>query len=119
MGVKFNREGFVLMGPDGTLKQDSLVSAHSKKRVVPTGVLVAVPDTPGLFYRITHGESTKLNKTQHKALHKKAQEWLASLTEPDPPKGRRSAKKTSEPAPTGDVEAEADPTPSGASQPES
>jgi hypothetical protein len=106
MGVKFNREGFVLMGPDGTLKQDSLVSAYSKKRVVPTGVLEAVPDTPGLFYRITHGESTKLNKTQHKALHKKAQEWLAALNPPDPPKGRKSSKRLDdiEPADTASTE---------------
>jgi hypothetical protein len=118
MGVKFNREGFVWMGPDGTLKQDSLVSAHSHKRVVPTGVLEAVPDTPGLFYRITHGESAKLSKAQHKVLHKKAQEWLASITEPDPPKGRRSVKKTNEPAPTGDGEPEADPVQNDAPPPE-
>jgi hypothetical protein len=92
MGVVFNPHGFVLMDATHTLIQDSRKSAHSGKWVRPTGVLVAVPDTPGLFYRITHVESARLSKAQHKALEKKAREWLASITEPAAPKGRRGKK---------------------------
>jgi hypothetical protein len=109
MGVVFNPHGFVLMDQDNTLIQDSKKSAHSGKWIVPTGVLVAVPDTPGLFYRITHGESMKLTKAHHKALHKKAQDWRASLTESAAPKGRRGKKASvpdqaddAPPAPDGD-----------------
>jgi hypothetical protein len=107
MGVVFNPHGFVLMDQDNTLIQDSRKSAHSGKWVRPTGVLVAVPDTPGLFYRITHGESARLTKTQHKVLHKKAQEWLASITEADSSKSRRGKKasvpdETDETLPDGD-----------------
>ena len=101
MGVKFNREGFVLMTDTGTLIQDSMLSAQSHKRVVPTGVLEAVPNTPGLFYRITHGEAAKLSKAQRTALQQKAVEWLAALqvpTEPEEqaPKGRKSSKHLDE-----------------------
>ena len=79
MGVKFNNKGFVQMTPDSTLEHDSLRSAFSGKRVVPTGVLEKVPGTDGLFYRITHGESVKLSKAQRKAIQDKAKAWQADL----------------------------------------
>lgn len=80
--TKFNRDGFVLMAPGGQLTWDSMVSAHSGKRVSPGGVLVPVPDADGLFVRLLPREARQLTDVEREAVFERARTWAGGLAGP-------------------------------------
>ncbi len=76
-----NKQGFMLKSDQGEVLVQSMFSAHSHKRVVRGSVTLAVPDAPGLFYRLTPLEARQLTDEQHAAIREHIKAWYQARVE--------------------------------------
>jgi hypothetical protein len=81
MGVRFNRDGMVIILPGGRMLHDSMVSAQSGRMVAPGGVLEKVPGVDGLHLRLAQREARQMSKGALEALYEQARAWYQAHTD--------------------------------------